>query len=163
MTKPSIISQFIFAGEKINIEWYDLVGKDLPNLDWHQVYMIGDANGLVPIVIHGEGNPQYNLPGGRREPGEDIIDTLYREAIEELNYKVLDWALIGYQKLIEPNGDIKYQLRVKAKLEKIGDFSNDPGGDVTGHKLVKIDEVNQLINYGEVGEAMIDAAKSLAL
>ena len=61
--------------------------------------------------------------------------------------------------LTNPDGKVDYQFRAVAKLEKLGEFMGDVGGSVIGYRLVDIDEVNQRIGYGDVGERMIDRAK----
>lgn len=101
-----------------------------------------------------------NLPGGGVEPGENLEQTITREALEEVNMKVISWQPLGYQKLTRPwDNTPTYQFRVYAKLEKNGEFTNDPGGSVIGHKLVDLDNINKFINYGKVGDRLISSCK----
>jgi 8-oxo-dGTP pyrophosphatase MutT (NUDIX family) len=155
---PSIASSFVYRGKTIQLEWYDLVGQDLPDLPWQQIYVIGDVEGLVPVVRYDSGDKD-NLPGGKVESGESPDETIKREIKEEVNCKVLAWSPIGYQKLTEPDGRVVYQLRVAARLEKLGKFVNDIGGAVVGYKLVEIDTLNSHIQYDEVGERMVELTK----
>lgn len=158
--RPDIKSSFIAGGVVYHVDWYDL-DDCLPNLPWSQVYAIGDVDGLVPIV-HSSNNRHDNLPGGRTEPGETAEQTLLREILEEINYTVLSWQPIGYQAWYDlVNDRYVYQLRVYAKLQKNGEFINDPGGSVIGHSLITLDELNQRINYGEIGERMINAVRRI--
>ena len=160
-SQPDIKSSFISDGVTYYIDWYDL-DDEVPDLPWSQVYALGDVNGLVPIVHYA--NRGDNLPGGRTEPGETAEETLIREIQEEINHEVISWSPIGYQVWCNPvNGDNTYQLRLYAKMRPIGEFISDPGGSVIGHSLVSLDELNLRINYGEVGDRMIDVVRNKML
>lgn len=156
MTKPDLQSSFIFRDETINIDWYDVKDVDmLPDVEWQQVYAVGNVSGRVPIVHYAD-NEVRNLPGGKfDEPGDTINRVLHREMEEELNMRVLSWKPIGYQHLSNEKFGNVYQLRVYAKLEPIGKFVSDPGGSVIGHSLVIIEDLNSYIQYGEVGERIV--------
>lgn len=158
MTKPNLISEFEYEG-KVIVEWFDIISKDeIPNLNWQQVYIIGNINNKVPVVVYD--NKGDNLPGGKTESGESINDTVHREVKEELNMRVLGWNPLGYQRLTRPwDNTPTYQFRVYAELEKIDEFTNDPGGSVIGHKLVELDDLNDFIRYGEVGDRLISICK----
>lgn len=158
MKKPDLLSEFEYEG-KVLVEWYDVFDKEeIPNFNWEHVYAIGDLDGKVPIIMYE--NKNDNLPGGRLEPGELLEDALVREIEEELNMKVISWAPLGYQILTRPwDNTPTYQFRVYAKLQKIGEFENDPGGSVIGHKLVELDKVNEYIKYGNVGDRLVSNVK----
>ncbi len=155
MTKPDLIDEFIYEEDVISVEWHDVQNKpDIPNLQWQQIYVIGNLKNKVPLVEYdGKAN---NLPGGHVEQGESLEDAMHREIQEELNMKIISWVPLGYQRLSKP-GDraVVFQFRVYAELEKIGEFINDPGGSVIGHKLVALNDVNNLIGYGKVGDRLI--------
>jgi hypothetical protein len=155
-----LASHFMYCGERYEVEWFDLDEKyQLENIAWQQVYAIGDVNGNVPIVQYE--NPKFepdNLPGGKTEPNETAEQTLVREMEEELNMRVLAWQPLGYQKVSAPNGETANQLRVYAKLTPIGPFVSDPGGNIIGHRLVAPQNVNEIIQYGEIGERMMRRA-----
>ncbi len=155
---PDVKSSFIYNGTHIDVEWFDLIGLEMPDLAWQQVYVIGDVGGKVPIVHYKTGDKD-NLPGGKTEKGEAVDNTIRREINEEINCKVLSWYPIGYQKNIEPSGKVTYQLRVRAKLEKVGDFTEDIGGSVTGYSLIDLDDLNGRIQYGEIGDRLVDLIK----
>lgn len=158
MIKPDLISEFEYEG-KVIVEWYDIFDIDkIPDLKWQQVYMIGNLDGKVPVVMYGDKGD--NLPGGKLECNESIGEAAIREAQEELNMEVISWVPLGYQKLTRPWDDTPiYQFRVYAELRKIDEFSNDPGGSVIGHKLVDLDEVNRFIQYGDVGDRLISNSR----
>ncbi len=158
MTKPDLVSEFEYEG-KVIVEWFDVIEKDkIPDFEWKQVYMIGNLDNKVPLVMYS--NKGDNLPGGGVEPGETIEQTITREALEEVNMRVVSWEPLGYQKLTRPWDDTPtYQFRLYAKLEKNGNFTNDPGGSVIGHKLVDLKDVNKNITYGKVGDRLIAMSK----
>lgn len=155
MTKPDLLDSFIYEGDRITVEWFDIHEKcKIPNIGWEQIYVIGNYNNKTPIVIYE--NRRDNLPGGHVEAGESLEMAMHREIKEELNMRVISWMPLGYQKLSKPNdSDVVFQFRVYAKLEKIDKFINDPGGSVIGHRLVDLEDVNKFINYGKVGDRLI--------
>lgn len=158
--KPDIKTSFNYGGQKILADWYTITDKNtIPNLPWQQVYAIGNLSGQVPLITSSTCEKEFNLPGGRTEPGEKIEQTIVREMIEECNMRVIEWQPLGYQHLTEPDGKQVYQFRVYAKLEKIGEFTHDPGGGVIKNTLVDLDQVNSLIGYGDIGERMVELAK----
>jgi ADP-ribose pyrophosphatase YjhB (NUDIX family) len=160
MQSPDLKDSFVYEGETYQVDWFDLPSdQPLPQFDWQQVYMIGNVGGMVPVVCYARDEKPYNLPGGKFEQGETPDETIRREAEEELNMRVRDWHPIGYQIVYEPNGKQVKQLRVYATLEKIGEFINDPGGNVIGNKLVSIGRLNNFIEYGSVGERMLEIVR----
>jgi len=161
MNSPNLTREFEYKGAQVKVDWYDLVGKELPNIQWKHIYAIGDVDGLVPVVCYK--NDRENLPGGGIEPGETAEQGLIREIDEELNMEVLSWEPIGYQEWTEisPNPRVGTSLRVYAKFTKKGEFTNDPGGAVIGYKLVTLEELNDYIDYGTIGDRMIELVKTI--
>lgn len=160
--KPDFVGSFTYRGRErihhIDVEWFDLSSKtEMPEVQWQQVYIIGDLDGKVPMVQYP--NDPDNLPGGRSEPGETAEQTAIREAEEELNCRVVSWEPIGYQSCSEAGEHKGYQLRVFAKLEKIGEFEKDPGGPVIGYRLVEIDDLATNLNWPDTGERIQRLAK----
>ncbi|MEI6850748.1 MAG: NUDIX domain-containing protein [Candidatus Saccharibacteria bacterium] len=158
MSQPDLVSEFEYKG-KVIVEWFDVSEKDkIPDFDWQQVYIIGNFDGKVPIVMYD--NKGDNLPGGKTEPGESLNETILREIEEELNMKVTSWEPLGYQKLTRPlDNTPTYQFRAYAELEKINEFTNDSGGSVIGHRLVELDNLNKFIKYGEVGNRIVESCR----
>lgn len=156
--KPNLISSFEYNGGTYAVDWYDLdKEQSLSEIDWYQVYAVGSYEGKVPIVHYP--NSQDNLPGGKVDPGETVEQALHREIEEELNMRILNWYPIGYQVVTHPSGRITNELRVYAAMEKIGEFVNDPGGHITGHSLVSIENLNSHIKYSSVGERIVERVR----
>lgn len=157
--QPEIRSSFVYAGQTILADWYTVTDKEaIPDLPWEQVYAIADLDSQVVLVSSAVSEKNFNLPGGHTESGETIEQTIARELVEECNMRLLDWQPLGYQHPTKPDGTSVYQFRVYARCEKIGEFTHDPGGGVK-NTLVQLDEVNPHINYGEIGERMIELAR----
>jgi len=153
--KPNLLDSFTYLGETISVEWFEVdSSEDFPDVAWQQVYAITNADGKVGLVYDASG--KSNLPGGKSEEGETIEQTLKRELAEEMNYSVVDWRPLGYQRLINSSGDSVYQVRVYAKIKKIGDFITDIGGGVVGHKFIDLSQLNDEIQYGRVGRRLIE-------
>ncbi len=146
-------SGFAYKGVYYSVVFRSLISKRVPRKNWGQIYAVGKINDQVPIVKYNKkGFVSFNLPGGGTEPGESYEETLRRELLEELNMRVLDFEPIGYQINVAPDGEKHYQLRVFANLEKVGDFKEDVGGSVIGYELENIQNLNNRINWGEVGD-----------
>lgn len=155
---PDIVTSFEYNNATYNVDWYDLQSTGvLPEIEWHQVYAVGNYRSQVPVVHYP--NARDNLPGGEVDPGETVEQTLYREIQEELNMNILSWYPVGYQVVTHPDGSITNELRVYAAMEKIGEFVNDSGGHIIGHSLVPIESLNDSIQYGVVGERLIEAVR----
>lgn len=158
--QPDLRTSFNYDSQNIVADWYTVTDKSqIPDLPWQQVYAIGNLDGRVPLINSLMYEKEFNLPGGRTEPGETIEQTIAREMIEECNMHVIEWQPLGYQNLTEPDGKQIFQFRVYAKLEKIGEFVNDPGCGVIKNTMVNLSQVNSLIKYGEIGERMVKLAK----
>ena len=74
---------------------------------------------------------------------------------------VKSWFPLGYQRVYDDQGNEGFQLRVYAELEKLGEFTNDPDGSVIGYELIDIEELNDHIHYGEIGDFFINQTKHL--
>ncbi len=150
-------SQFIYNGVVFPLEWHEVDDfSEVPREHASQIYGVCFYNDDIVLVT--SDNKTFNLPGGTIEKGETYDETFKREIQEETNMRVVSSKPIGYQIVSKPDGTKTWQLRVAAKVEKIGDFESDPGGPVTAIKLCKIEEFNSYIQYGKVGERLIQRA-----
>ena len=159
MQTPILHGEFIYKNVKYHTDFYNLIGQEIPNLPWSQVYIIGNLKNQIPIVKYAHASD--NLPGGGVKPHESIFQTINREAREELNMTVTSWFPLGYQKVYDDQGNEGLQLRVYAELEKLGEFTNDPDGSVIGYELINIEKLNDYIHYGEIGDFLVKQTKHL--
>lgn len=151
---PLFTGGFEHHGQFFKTEFFSLKDKEkIPALPWAQVYVVGNYRDKVPVVEYE--HSRDNLPGGGLYVGESIEDALRIETKEEINMTVLNWEPLGYQKVSDKSGNIGYQLRVYAELQKIGAFTKDPGGSVVDYKLIPIEDLNKHINYGEIGDWLV--------
>ncbi|NLJ04860.1 MAG: NUDIX hydrolase [Exilispira sp.] len=113
------------------------------------------------ILVHDDLG-RFNLPGGKPEKDETVIQTLERECIEESQVTFKEPELIGFQ-LVENDKDYNYkpyiQLRFIAKIDQLFPLLPDP---VTSRaykrSLVSISQVNTLLKWGEAGRVQLEAA-----
>ncbi len=123
--------------------------------DFTQVYCVGKMQDKILVIYHRDksGKKIFNLPGGTREPGENLEQNLRREILEETNCRVIDYKILGSQINTSEFGEVqKPQVRVFANLVPYGKFEHDPGGGVEGYELIDIAELEKYIKWGEVGE-----------
>ncbi|HEX9679212.1 MAG TPA: NUDIX hydrolase [Candidatus Saccharimonadales bacterium] len=153
----TIEDSFEYGGRTIEIEYRDDDSfEDIPSNETHQVYGLCFLDGKVAIVEYEKDKP--NLPGGKIDAGESWQDGFRREIDEELSMEVIDMSPIGYQFATNIEENKKYQLRVVATIRPKTEQTPDPAGTVTGFKFIEPNEVNKLIDYGPVGERMVERA-----
>lgn len=157
--KADVKDIFFYRGNHVIAEWFDILSKkDMPDLPWKQVYAVGNLNGKVPVVFYSDGH--FSLPGGTTEAGESAEETLCREIKEELNCRVISWEPLGYQKNSVEGIHDGYQLRVYARLEKIGEFESDPDGSVIGYKIISINDLSNTICWGKMSDRLEELTRS---
>lgn len=112
------------------------------------------------------GHPDWNIwgiPGGTREKGESIEQTLIREILEETNCEVLNYSPIGYQKIITPENSIHYRAQYICNVKPIGEFKFDVGGNIDKIKWINPQEFKKYIEKKEFKEIVIQRALDLYL
>lgn len=146
-----------WKGTKHDLELYE--ADDISDLGFtnqcQAVPFVDD--GHIVIFKHIDG--YYSLPGGTVEEGEKFEETLKREVMEESGCEILDYGLIGYVKGTEiASGKIKYQLRYWAHVKPISK-PQDPDGKALDIEIVKFEDANSKLNWGERGQILLDLAK----
>lgn len=131
---------------------------NLTNERYTQVsgYIFNEKNQLL-IVKNGK---IWTVPGGHPEVGEEKIETLKREIMEETYTTIKDIKYLGAVEVVE-DGQIYYQLRYTAKVDEILPFKGEY--EINERKFVDLDN---LINYikwanGITFKAQIDSSKKV--
>lgn len=93
-------------------------------------------------------------PGGGVESRETYEQALVREVKEETNMRVIYQKLIGFQDIYEPERIVR-QTRSFCIVEPYGDFSLDPGEEITEIKLIDPKEYKNYFDWGEIGERIM--------
>ncbi len=104
-----------------------------------------------------EDKQYWTLPGGGIEEGETIEEAVIREVEEESNMKVLKQVLLGVQDIFEGE-NIVSQTRSLCIVEPHGPFISDPDGDITEIKLVDPSDLKQYVDWGEIGDHLLERA-----
>lgn len=161
-TKPDIVfeTKSNLDGEKIKIEWHDLVGRRIPEHKWKQVHIVANYNGKL-VLVYFDKIKLFHLPGGHTESGEDVEMTMRRELTEETGGIVVDWEPIGYQVRKDSKGNIDYQLRVYAKVTNVKEQNIDYDGDIVPVKLVDVKEMTKTLGWeNPIGDHIFDLVKN---
>lgn len=123
----------------------DVIHVDVDNFDDIPDALILKAHAVcvwenrMLLVNHPEWNI-WGIPGGSREHGELIEQTLAREIQEEANCEILDYKPIGYQKIVSNDNEIHYRLQYLCMVNPLGEFKTDPAGNI--NKIIWINPNN---------------------
>src|SRR5688572_33447954 len=82
-----------------------------------------DAEGRLLLLRHGYDGLRWGPPGGRMEPGEDPLDTVVRETLEETGVDVAVEHLIGLYRLESGFAAYAFACRVVAGAAAIKDLA----------------------------------------
>ncbi len=87
-----------------------------------------DHGSLVAVQEADAAEGAWTFPGGRREPGEAIEQTLQREVMEEACAEVVDHELLGYQHFVSLDEDGQSEGRLDAIYwARAGSSPSNPG------------------------------------
>ena len=115
-------------------------------------------NGKILLVNHPEWDI-WSIPGGTREKGETIEETLKREIQEETNCKVLDFLPISYQKIVNQDGSkYHYRLQYLCNVVPLDEFEKDPAGNVNKIAWIDPDSFEEYIENKEFRKLIIRSA-----
>ncbi|MFA7193624.1 MAG: NUDIX domain-containing protein [Candidatus Paceibacterota bacterium] len=147
MNKEEIIFEKAITYKK---ERCDVVHKNTNDFSAIPDELIKKAHGVcihnnkILLVLHPEWNI-WSIPGGGRDEGETIIETLHREVLEETNCNVVSLEPIAYQKIQASDGDLYYATFYLCDVVPEGDFVEDVAGNITEIKWISFDEYKNYI------------------
>jgi len=163
--KPLLTTKYPgISGVDYILEYFESDTFDhLPQDKIQSCYAVAFHRDKFLLVNNIEKPGSYTLIGGSVEEGENPDETLIREIKEESNMKVLDFKLLGYQKVIDTRGTAEpiYQLRYFCTLEPYGPFIKDPAGKVTEIVECDLDNYKKYMDWGEIGDYIIKKATDI--
>lgn len=110
----------------LEIKFYDQVPDDLLKF----AVIISKTNGKWVFCKHRD-RDTYEVPGGHREPGEDIFDTARRELSEETGATSFDikpicvYSVKGKTKVNQNAEDISYGMLYIADIFSFGEIHSE--------------------------------------
>ena len=134
-----------------------------------QAYGVCLAGDLVCLIKAPEVSRPH-LPGGTVEDDESLEETLRREVWEEANLRIRDTSFLGLQEVHheeaphERFGRKQYhQSRFVCRVERADRVTVDPD---KGYKFdrffVPLDEMNDYLNWGDIGDELVRLADATA-
>ena len=141
----------------------EIVPDDLEVTQVHAVLLTRDGRVLLRYK-----NNEARLVGGKPEKIDDNLEaTLRREVLEEANCEVDTIDYIGYQK-VTGDGEVPYaQVRMVARISKIGPALPDldrSGNWIYGRVLAPVEIARQELikSFGEIGDKILKYALKTA-
>ncbi len=110
------------------------------------------------LLVYYASHDLWGIPGGTREIGESIEQTLMREIQEETNCEVVDYKPIAYQKIVSPDGEVHYRLQYLCNIKPLGEFGVDPAGFVNKITWIDYREFREYIEKKEFRVAIVERA-----
>lgn len=162
-TSPTVFEKVItHGGERCDLHHFDVDNFDkIPDdlkLKAHAVCM---HNGKMLIVNHHEWDI-WSIPGGTRDDGESIEETLKREIQEETNCEVVNFAPIAYQKIVSPDGTkFHYRLQYLCEVIPLGEFQRDVVGSINKISWIEPSKFEEYIENKEFKKMTIRRALGL--
>ena len=131
---------------------------------WANIVALTKDNEVVLIrqYRHGVREVLWEIPGGVVEDGEDPLDGVRRELLEETGYTASEFIQVGkaYPNPALQTNTVHYYLALNA--EKVTGQSLDDGEDIEVH-LVPLEELIAMVRRGEFPHALMVAALLHAL
>ena len=147
------------------LSWHE---EEVPkDLQIKQVYGVLFSNDQRILLMKKmlNGKPFFSLSGGTPEVfDENLVATLKRELLEEINTTIDKPIYLGYQKVDLENGEKPFaQVRMVAKILKIGKRQPDPDSGITYERLlIPPKDAGKTLNWGEIGSKIIEKATTTA-
>jgi len=133
-----------------------------------QVYGIVFNDKGEILICRSSETAKWQIPGGSPEKGESLEKTLERELLEEVDVKVNNIKLLGFQRVDQKDnpfkhvGDRYYQARMYCELDELLPQTLDPAtGEIWQRKFVSSGKILEYLPWKIVGEAMFRDALRL--
>ncbi len=145
-------------GQRCDVMHFDVDNfDDVPDELVTKAHAVCVKDGKMLLVYYAE-HDFWGIPGGSREAGESIEQTLLREIQEETNCKAVDYKPIAYQKIVSPDGEVHYRLQYLCSVKPIGEFEVDPAGSVSKITWIYYHEFREYIQKKGLRVAIIERA-----
>ena len=157
---PTIFKKVItHDGIRCDLHHFDIDQfSEIPDELKLKVHAVCMHEGKMLIVNHPEWDI-WSIPGGTREKGESIEETLKREIQEETNCDVIDFVPISYQKIINPdNGNCHYRLQYLCNVVPLGEFQGDVANNVDKIAWIEPNKFEEFIENKEFKKMIIRRA-----
>jgi len=126
---------------------------------WANIFALTPRDEVVLIqqYRHGVQEVLWEIPGGVVDAGEDPLEGVKRELLEETGYTASEFTLAGK---LYPNPSFQTNTMycyLARNAEKVAEQHLDGGEDIEVH-LVPLDEVSSMIKRGDFPHALMVAA-----
>jgi 8-oxo-dGTP diphosphatase len=129
----------------------------IPNEKIQKVHGVCFRDGKMLVVYHHEWDI-WGIPGGTREDGEELLDTLKREIQEETSCLLLDASPIAYQEIKHNDGTSYYALFYHCEIDINGVFKEDVAGAITKQEWIDPEEYDKYIEEKPFRKKVIEDA-----
>ncbi len=99
----------------------------------------------------------YEVPGGHREPGENIDDTARRELFEETGAVAFDLKPICVYSVVRGEGDNASERHGKLYFAEVSEFEGELHSEI--EKIILTDELVENWTYPEIQPYLVAEAK----
>jgi ribosomal-protein-serine acetyltransferase len=135
-----------FGGRRTLQSWLSPDEVDSADVVTRALGVCFTVDGRV-VLVSADGRSFWSHPGGGRDSGESIEETLCREVYEEACAHVLASTLLGYDRFVEVDGtgnvlSVDYQARFAARVALEPFVARD---ETVGRTLVDLDDVPALL------------------
>ena len=122
---------------------------------WANVIAITKSNEVVLVkqYRHGVKEALWEIPGGVVEDGEDPLEGVKRELLEETGYTASEFVQVGH---LYPNPALQTNTLycfLALDAERIEEQNLDDGEDIEIH-LLPLDELVSMAQHGEIAHAL---------
>lgn len=135
------------GGDLMSVKFYDSVDDKLLKF----AVIVSKTNGKWVFCKHKK-RTTYEIPGGHREPGEDIVETARRELIEETGAIDFDLKPICVYSVVDENnldGSETFGLLCYAEISTFGEIDSEI------EKIVLIDDLPNNWTYPNIQPCLI--------